>query len=100
MIRHIVMFKLIEFATPAEKQVKMQEIKTRLEALKNKINLLHKIEVDFNVNPAEAWDFILTTEVQSLKDLDAYANHPDHVDVTKNVIAPVKADRACVDYEF
>ena len=28
MIRHIVMFKLKEFATPADKQAKMQEIKT------------------------------------------------------------------------
>lgn len=27
MIRHIVMFKLTEFATPADKQAKMQEIK-------------------------------------------------------------------------
>ena len=32
MIRHIVMFKLKEFATPADKQAKMQEIKTGLEA--------------------------------------------------------------------
>jgi hypothetical protein len=94
------MFKLVELATPAEKQAKMQEIKTRLEALKDKIALIHTIKVDFNVNPAEAWDLILTTEVQSLKDLDAYANHPEHVEVSKSIIAPVKADRACVDYEF
>ena len=30
MIRHIVMFKLREFQTQAEKQVKMQEIKDKL----------------------------------------------------------------------
>ena len=29
MIRHIVMFKLKEFATPADKQAKMQEIRIR-----------------------------------------------------------------------
>jgi hypothetical protein len=94
------MFKLVEFATPFEKQTKMQEIKTRLEALKDKIAWLHKIEVSFNVNPAETWDLILTTEVQSFKELDAYAGHPAHVEVTKNIIAPVKAERACVDCEF
>ena len=33
MVRHIVMFKLTEFASPADKQAKMQEIKTGLEAL-------------------------------------------------------------------
>jgi hypothetical protein len=94
------MFKLKEFATPIEKQDKMQEIKTRLEALKSKIDILHKIAVDFNINPTETWDLILTTEFDSLKDLDTYANHPDHVEISKNIIGPVKIDRACVDYEF
>ena len=48
MIRHIVMFKLKEFQTPAEKQAKMQEIKDKLEALINKIDVLKMIRVDFN----------------------------------------------------
>ena len=34
MIRHIVMFKLKEFQTPAEKQAKMQEIKDKLLSLR------------------------------------------------------------------
>lgn len=100
MIRHIVFFKLKEFATPAGKQAKMTEIKTRLEALKGKIAELNSIRVDFNVNPAETWDIILTTEHDSLENLSKYANHPAHVEVSKNIIGPVKADRACVDYEF
>ncbi|HCW14385.1 MAG TPA: stress responsive protein, partial [Parabacteroides merdae] len=29
-----------------------------------------------------------------------YANHPEHVAVSKGIIGPVKADRACVDYEY
>lgn len=100
MIRHIVMFKLKEFATPADKQAKMQEIKTGLEALIDKIDVLSMIRVDFNVNPAETWDVILTTELDTLEDVSIYANHPEHVVVAKEVIGPVKADRACVDYEY
>ena len=100
MIRHIVMFKLNEFATPADKQAKMQEIKTRLEALIDKIDVLRMIRVDFNVNPAETWDIILTTELDTLEDVSTYANHPEHVAVAKGIIGPVKADRACVDYEY
>lgn len=100
MIRHIVMFKLKEFATPADKQAKMQEIKTGLEALIDKINVLRMIRVDFNVNPAETWDIILTTELDTLEDVSTYANHPEHVAVAKGIIGPVKADRACVDYEY
>lgn len=100
MVRHIVMFKLKEFASPAEKQAKLDEIKTRLEALIDKIDVLRKIEVKFNCNPAETWDLILITELDSLADVNTYANHPEHVAVAKGIIGPVKADRACVDYEL
>ena len=100
MVRHIVMFKLKEFASPAEKQAKLDEIKTRLEALIDKIDVLRKIEVKFNCNPEESWDLILITELDSQADVSTYANHPEHVAVAKGIIGPVKADRACVDYEM
>ena len=99
MIRHIVLFKLKTFEDPSEKAATMQQIKSSLEALKGKIAELNAIRVDFNVNPAESWDIVLTTEHDSLENLSKYASHPDHVAVSKNVIGPVKADRACVDYE-
>lgn len=100
MVRHIVMFKLKEFDTLEAKEAKMQEIKVALEALIDKIDVLRMIRLDFNVNPAETWDIILTTELDSLADINTYANHPEHVAVAKNIIGPVKADRACVDYEY
>ena len=100
MVRHIVMFKLKEFDTPEAKEAKMQEIKIALEALIDKLDVLRMIRLDFNVNPAETWDIILTTELDSLADVNTYANHPEHVAVAKNIIGPVKADRACVDYEY
>lgn len=94
------MFQLVPFADAAQKQTKLNEIKTALEALKDKIDILRSIRVDFNCNPGEAYDLILTTELDSLADVDTYANHPDHVAVAKGLIGPVKAARACVDYEF
>lgn len=100
MVRHIVMFKLKAFDTEAEKTAKMQEIKEKLEALKEKIDVLRMIRVDFNCNPAETWDIILTTEMDTLADVNTYATHLEHVAVAKNIIGPVKTDRACVDYEF
>ncbi|MDR2969878.1 MAG: Dabb family protein [Tannerellaceae bacterium] len=100
MIKHVVMFKLTEFADPEAKTAKMQEIKERLEALTGVIDCLKSIRVDFNVNPEETWDLILTAELPTLEDVKTYAMHPAHVAVSKEVIVPVKADRACVDYEF
>lgn len=100
MIKHIVLFKLKEFDTEAAKQESMQGIKNALEGLAGKIDVLRSIRVDFNCNPEESWDIILTTEFDSLQDLNTYATHPEHVAVGKQFIAPVKADRACVDYVF
>lgn len=100
MVRHIVMFKLKEFPMEEEKQSKMQEIETRLESLKDKIDVLRFIHVDFNINPAEKWDIILTTEMNTLEDVNTYSNHPEHVAVAKDIIGPAKIDRACVDYQF
>lgn len=99
MIRHIVMFKLKEFENAEAKQAKLNEIKERLEALIDKIEVLKYIHVDFNCNPAETWDLILTTELATLEDVNTYANHQEHVAVAKGIIGPVKTDRACVDYE-
>lgn len=100
MIRHVVMFKLKELASPGDKMNKLQEIKSSLEALIDKIDAVRSIRVDLNVNPSETWDFVLTTEHNTLEDLSTYATHPEHVAVSKNIIGPVKADRACVDYEY
>lgn len=98
MIKHIVLFKLIPFDSEAGKQAKMNEIKTRLESLLPIIPELKKIHVGLNINPAEKWDIALETEFDTLEDLNIYANHPKHVEISKNIIGPVKADRACVDF--
>lgn len=100
MIRHIVLFKLKTFESEAAKQECLQAIKAGLEGLSGKIDVLRAIRVDFNCNPEETWDIILTTEFDSLQDLNTYATHPEHVAVSKQLIGPVKADRACVDYTF
>lgn len=100
MVKHIVFFKLKNFESEAEKQAKMIEIKDALEALIDKVSVLRKINVVFNINPAEEYDLALVSEFDSLADVNTYAVHPDHVAVGKNIIGPVKIARACVDYEF
>ena len=76
-----------------EKLEKMQAIKSGLESLIDVIDVLRLIRVDFNCNPDEAWDLILTTELDSLEDVKTYAIHPAHVAVAKELIGPYKADR-------
>lgn len=97
MIKHIVLFK---FKASPEKTGKMQEIKNELEKLTGIIPELQEIHVGLNTNPDEKWDMSLEAIVADLEALNAYANHPAHQQIVKTLIAPMKEDRACVDYPF
>ena len=97
MIKHIVLFKLEE---SEHKNVRLQEIRDRLEALVQVIPELKEMQVGINVNPEEKWDFSLEAVAADLQALEVYANHPAHQEIVKTLIAPVKVDRACVDYRF
>jgi len=99
MIKHIVLFKLKSFASEADKNAKLTEIKEGLLALKHKVETLKSIEVGLNCNPKEDYDIALTTTFNNLSDLDLYAKHPDHVAIGK-IIREVLEARSCVDFEY
>ena len=100
MVKHIVMFKLTPFESTAAKMERMNQIKNELEALKGLIPNVEELKVGLNSNPNETWDIVLESAFPTWEDLNNYAVHPLHVACAKNLIGPVKADRACVDYEF
>lgn len=97
MVKHIVCFKFT--GTPDERREVSKAFKCALEALPETIEVLKSMEVGINENPAETWDLVLTATVESMADVDTYANHPDHV-AAASIIKGHKSDRACVDYEF
>ncbi len=98
MIKHIVLFKLKEEIGNTEKMEVMNQFKLAIEALPTIIPIIRKIEVGLNMNPAEKWDIALYSEFASMDDLKAYAIHPAHVEAAK-LLASVKDERSCVDYE-
>ncbi len=99
MIRHIVLFKFKPFVSEEEKASKLEEIKKGLDALPALISELKLLKVGINMNPKEDYDLSLLSEFKSMKDLDTYAVHPEHVAVAK-IIREVLEARACVDSEF
>lgn len=98
MLKHVVLFSLIDFETPQKRQAQLQKIKTELEALPALIPSLSTLEVFINENADESYDFMLEAIVPSLQELPAYANHPEHVRVATEYIKPYAKARACVDY--
>ncbi len=99
MVRHIVLFQLKKMESESAKLEVMNAFKNAIEALPKDIDVIRKIEVKFNMNPAEIYDIALNSEFDSLEDVNFYAKHPLHVAAGK-ILADVKESRACVDYEF
>ena len=97
MVKHVVLFKLKEFSSQEDKNLKISEIKSGLEALINLIPELKKIHVGININPNEEFDICLETEHENMEGLKAYAVHPEHVAVGK-IVREVLEKRVCVDY--
>ena len=99
MIKHVVLFQLKDEMAEAEKLQVMKAFKEGILALPAQIPCIKHIEVGFNVNPDEKYEVALSSEFETLEDVNAYAVHPAHVAVAQIIIPHLKA-RACSDYEI
>lgn len=101
MIKHLVLFKLANEAEGNSKEKNAQLIKEKLEALKDVIPVIRKIEVQINSPLAsqDNYDIVLDSEFDSMEDVKTYALHPEHVKVVE-FISKVRTARAAIDYEF
>lgn len=96
MIKHVVMWKFKSEVTEADKL----EMKRQLEALKGVVPSLVHIEIGMDRSNKEAsMDMVLCSEFQTLADLEAYAGHPEHLNVVE-FVKPLVCDRAVVDYQI
>jgi quinol monooxygenase YgiN len=99
MIKHLVFWKLHDFAEGRDKAANAQLMKERLEALAGRIPGLLKIEVGFNIVPGDTnSDVALYSELANRAALEAYQAHPDHQAVIP-LIRPLISERRLVDYE-
>ncbi len=99
MINHIVLFKLKEFENEDQKAVVRNKIKNALLSLNDKIMELRYIEVGLNHQlNSDSFDISLITRFETLRDLESYQVHPEHLKVVEIVKANASA-RATVDYE-
>ena len=98
MIKHIVMWKLKDFAEVANKKDNALKIKSSLEGLKSKIKEIRFIEVGISISDAaDFYDVVLITEFKDLRDLENYQKHPEHIKVGE-FIGKVRLERKVVDY--
>lgn len=80
MIKHIVMFKLLDEAEGCSKAENAIKIKAILDELPAKITEIIDYEVGINIlESARSMDIVLSSSFESFGDLELYMNHPEHV---------------------
>ncbi len=98
MLKHIVMWKLKDFAEGADKATNARILKEKLDACNNLTPGILKFEVALASAALEAtYDVVLYSEFSDKAALDAYQVHPQHV-ALKDFIGAVRLERQCMDY--
>jgi hypothetical protein len=101
MIKHIVTWKLKDFAENADKKSNALELKEKLLGLKSRIPEINKIEVHFNslLASQDNDDVILIAEFKGFNELETYIKHPDHQKVA-DFISRIRDTRVAIDFEI
>ena len=98
MIKHIVMWNVRGDSPPA-KAAAIDKLKRSFDELRNLIPGILHMEVGVDSSQVDyACDVVLYSEFESQAALDAYACHPEHLRVKKE-LADLRIARHQVDYE-
>jgi len=100
MVKHIILWKLREDLTEAEKETVKAGIKEGLEGLVGKVPGLLEVKVNISGRLASSnCDVMLDSTLESPEALKAYATHPAHVAVADGKVRPYTCLRTCLDWE-
>lgn len=101
MVKHIILWKLRDELSEAEKQEVKAGIKQGLESLLGKVpGLLEiKVNVDGRLDTSNC-DVMLDSTLESVEALAGYAKHPAHVEVADTKVRPYTKERTCLDFEI
>jgi hypothetical protein len=99
MVKHMILWKLKEEFSAAEKEVIKSGIKEGLEGLKGVIPGLEEINVRIAGLPSSNADLMLDSTFTDIEALKNYAVHPAHVEVANTKVRPFTLQRLCLDFE-
>lgn len=99
MIRHVVMWKMLDRAQGAGRADNLRKAKTLLEELPGQIPAICSLQagIDARLDP-KAYDLVLIAEFDSPETLRSYLEHPEHQRVAAFLRA-VRSERTVVDAE-
>ena len=101
MIKHIVVWKLKDYAEGKTKHENALRLKKELESLNGQIPGLIHLEVGINIctsGNTDDSDVILYSEFESMDALNGYYPHPAHVKI-KPFAQSIRSERRVIDYQ-
>lgn len=99
MTHHIILWKLKDVLSDAQKTEVKKDIKEGLEGLSGRIPGLLSIKVITEGLVSSNVDLMLDSTFDSLESLKGYAIHPEHVAVADGKVRPYTSGRYCLDFE-
>lgn len=99
MVKHVIIWTLIDGISDEEKEKAKKDIKAGLEGLAGKIPGLIDIKVNIDGLSSSNTDLMLDSTFEDEASLQGYAVHPAHVDVATNIVRPYSKIRSCFDFE-
>ncbi len=100
MVKHIVMWNLKADIAESEKPALKKNIKESVEALVGKIDGLKECVVHIDGASSSTAEIMLESVHDDAAALAFYQDHPEHVSVRDNIVAPFVTGRVCFDYEI
>lgn len=96
-VKHIVMWR-VAGATSAQRSANCIAIRDAFEGLRGRIPGLQELEVGIDTSHIDyACDVVLCTRFRDASSLEAYATHPEHLRV-KRELGDIRTERYQVDY--
>ena len=97
MFRHVVMMKWTDESTPEARRAAIAAVR----GLPAVVPSIRKLSCGADAGVAEGnYDFVAVVDFDDRAGYQTYASHPDHVEVITELLRPIAAQRAAVQYEL
>lgn len=98
MVRHVILWKLSEKFSEAEKELIKANAKRELEGLIGKVPGLISMKIETGQLQGSNADMMLDSSFESIEALNGYKDHPEHVRVADGFVRPYTVERLCLDF--
>jgi len=95
--RHTVLFRF----SPESTTEQVEAMTAGLSTLPGQIPEIRSYQIGRNIGEnVDNWHFAVVADFDDVEGWKVYANHPIHLEVIRECVHPILADRAAVQYEI